>query len=278
MSLPDPKSYQKGAWLFGAILLTASVSGYFMGLRQTGSQISMTRPVSLVTADSERNAVLATISVPVAVSYAKQDWLRDGANGHWESRVANLAQPPANLAALTNVTETERALALAERAARRAFDGAPPVVPHPIAQDSSAACLACHGPGLAIKDKIASKISHAQYSSCTQCHVPSGGTGLPTSEPALLASLAANQFASVMPPLKGSRAWPLAPPTIPHSTLMRSDCLSCHGPGGLFGLRTPHPDRQSCVQCHVSDAGLDQHVFSSAANEGPCGVSPAGSK
>ncbi len=264
MNLPDPKLYQKGAWLFGAILLTASVSGYFMGLRQTGSQISMTRPVSLVTADSERGAVLATNSVPVAISYAKQDWLRDGANGHWQNHVAHLAQPPSNLAALTNATEAERAVALTERAARRAFDGAPPVVPHPIAQDSSAACLACHGPGLAIKDKIASKISHAQYSSCTQCHVPSGGTGLPASETALLAPLAANQFTSVTPPLKGSRAWPLAPPTIPHSTLMRSDCLSCHGPGGLFGLRTPHPDRQSCVQCHVPDAGLDQHVFSSA--------------
>ncbi|MCF7763898.1 MAG: nitrate reductase cytochrome c-type subunit [Verrucomicrobia bacterium] len=264
MSPPDPKPYQNGAWLFGTILLTASVSGYFMGLRQTSSQISMTRPVSLVTADSERGAVLETNSVPVAVSYAGQDWLRDGANGHWENHLANLAQPSSNPVALTNATETERALALAGRAARRAFDGAPPVVPHPIAQDSSAACLACHGPGLAVKDRIASRISHARYSSCTQCHVPSGGTGLPASEPALLEPVAANQFAGVTPPMKGTRAWPLAPPTIPHSTLMRGDCLSCHGPGGLSGLRTPHPDRQSCVQCHVSDAELDQHVFSSA--------------
>lgn len=265
MSLPDPKPFQNGAWLFGAILLTASVSGYFMGLRQTGSQISMTRPVSLVTPDSERNAVLPTHAVPVAVSYAKQDWLRDGANGHWQNRLANLAQPPSDLAALTNATEIDRTLALVERAARRAFDGAPPVVPHPIAQDSSAACLACHGPGLAIKDKIASKISHAQYANCTQCHVPSGGTELPTREPALIAPVSANQFVGAAPPLKGSRAWPLAPPTIPHPTLMRSDCLSCHGPRGLFGLRTPHPDRQSCVQCHVSDAGLDPQIFYSAA-------------
>jgi len=265
VNVPDPKSYQKGAWLFGAILLTASVSGYFMGLRQTGSQISMTRPVSLVTAESERKAILPTNPVPVAVSYAEQDWLRDGANAHWQNHVASLAQPPANLTALTNVTEAERALALTERAARRAFDGAPPVVPHPIAQDSSAVCLACHGPGLAIKDKTASKMSHAQYSSCTQCHVPAGGMGLPTTESALLALLAANEFVSLAPPRKGSRAWPQAPPTIPHGTLMRSDCLSCHGSNGLFGLRTPHPDRQSCVQCHVSDAGLEQHVFSSAA-------------
>jgi len=266
---PTPQSQRKAGWLIGAILLTVSVSGFFMGLRQTGSQISMTRPVSLVTPDSERHANLETNAVPVAVPYAAQDWLKDGPNAGWQNRVSNLAQPAPDLAALTNVTESERLLALTERAARRAFDGAPPVVPHPITQDSSATCLACHGPGLAVKDKVASKISHAQYSSCTQCHVPSGGIELPTSELTLLAPIAANQFVSATPPLKGSRAWPLAPPTIPHSTLMRSDCLSCHGPRGLFGLRTPHPDRQSCVQCHASDAGLDQHIFSSAASERP---------
>lgn len=265
MNRPSKQSQQKAAWIFGAILITVSVSGYFMGLQQTGSQISMTRTVSLVTHDPERRAILETNSVPVAVPYAKQDWLRDGPNAHWQSRIANLAQPASDLAALTNATDAERAQALAARAARRAFDGAPPVVPHPIAQDSSAACLACHGPGLAVKDKVASKISHASYSSCTQCHVPAGGLGLPRAESALLAPLAENQFVAAHPPLKGTRAWPQAPPTIPHSTLMRSDCLSCHGPRGLFGLRTPHPDRQSCVQCHVPDAGLDQRVFSSAA-------------
>jgi cytochrome c-type protein NapB len=262
----DPKSYQKGAWLVGAILLTAAVSGYFMGLRQTGSQISMTRPVSVVTPDSERRAVLETNFVPVAVSYSKQDWLRDGANGRWQNRVANLAEPEPerNRVALTNVTEAQRALALEERAARRAFDGAPPVTPHPIAQDSSAACLACHGSGAVVKDRIASKISHPHYANCTQCHVPAGGMAVPISDTALLAPLAANQFVGSPAPLKGSRAWPQAPPSIPHSTLMRGDCLSCHGPRGLFGLRTSHPERQSCVQCHAPDAGLDQHVFSTA--------------
>jgi cytochrome c-type protein NapB len=262
---PSPPFQRKAGWLIGAILLTVSVSGFFMGLRQTGSQISMTRPVSLVTPEAERGAIPESNLVPVAVSYADQDWLRDGPNGQWQNHVANLAQPPPNIAALTNATEAERLLALAERAARRAFDGAPPVVPHSIAQDSSAACLACHGPGLAVKDKVASRISHAHYSSCTQCHVASGGTELLMGESTLLAPIAANVFVSVTPPLKGSRAWPLAPPTIPHSTLMRSDCLSCHGPRGLFGLRTPHPDRQSCVQCHASDAALDQHIFSSTA-------------
>ncbi len=269
MNPHDPKSFQKGAWVFGAILLTASVSGFFMGLRQTSSQIGTARPVSLVTPERERSAVLETNSVPIAVSYTEQDWLRDGPNAHWQNRLTNLAQPTPNRDALTNVTDEQRGQALLERSSRRAFDGAPPVVPHPIPQVSSAACLACHGPGLAVKDKVASKMSHAHFASCTQCHVPSGGTGLPAIGTVLLASIAGNDFVSAPPPLKGSRAWPQAPPTIPHSTLMRSDCLSCHGPRGLFGLRTPHPDRQSCVQCHVSDAELDQRVFAGSFESHP---------
>ena len=253
--------YQKAAWLVGAILLTASISGFFMGLRQTGSQISMTRPISLASPDPERRAILETSSVPVAVSYAKQDWLREGPNAQWRNSLANLIQPSLAGSALTNVTEEQRVAALAERRTRRAFDGAPPTVPHPVPQESSAACLACHGAGLAVKDKTASKISHTSYASCTQCHVPSGGTGLPFVESALAGPFVENEFIGVAAPLKGARAWPQAPPTVPHGTLMRSDCLSCHGPGGLFGLRTPHPDRQSCLQCHAPNAELDQHKF-----------------
>jgi cytochrome c-type protein NapB len=257
----NPETYKKAAVIFGAILVTASVSGYFMGLRQTGSQISMTRTISLVTPDPERRAIMDSNNVPVAVAYAKQDWLREGPNAAWSNHLAKLAQATFDLTALTNVTEAERAQAISERTARRAFDGAPPVVPHPIPQDSSFACLACHGPGLVIKDKVASKMSHPPYASCTQCHVPAGGSELPIEVAALREPLAANEFVSVASPQRGSRAWPQAPPTVPHRTHMRDDCMSCHGPQGLFGLRTPHPDRQSCLQCHVPNAELDQHHF-----------------
>jgi cytochrome c-type protein NapB len=266
---PNRQFYQKAAWLAGAILLTASISGFFMGLQQTGSQISMTRPISLVSRDPERRAMLETSSVPVAVSYAKQDWLKEGPNAQWRNSLTNLVQPSMDASVLTNVSEDQRAAALIERRTRRAFDGAPPTVPHPIPQDSAAACLACHGPGLTVKDKTASKISHSSYASCTQCHVPAGGTGLPLVQGALAGPFVENEFIGVAAPLKGARAWPQAPPTLPHGTLMRSDCLSCHGPRGLFGLRTPHPDRQSCLQCHAPNAELDQHKF--AAFSAPSG-------
>lgn len=261
-----PITCRRAVWIIGAAVITASASGYFMGLRQTGSQLNPTRTISLAVPDAARLAVLETEAVPVATSYREQDRLRDGPNAAWENRLDKLVQPVTDLAALTNVTEAERALALRERTARRAFDGAPPVVPHPIAQDSAAACLACHGPGLVIKDKVASKMSHALHVSCTQCHVPSVGPRIPVQETALSKPLTENQFAGLTAPLQGQRAWPQAPPTIPHSTLMRSDCLSCHGPQGLFGLRTPHPDRQSCLQCHVPNAELDQHHFSASVN------------
>ncbi len=275
MNPTQKKSGPKAAWIVGAVLVTVAVSGYFMGLRQTGSQISMNQPVSLVAPDPDRRALSGSDIPPAAVAYAQQDWLRDGANAQWRSHVADLLQPPVDPAMATNVTEAQRAMAVAARAARRAFDGAPPVVPHPIAQDSSAACLACHGPGLAVKDKVASRISHAAYSSCSQCHVAAGGLGLGGAGPALLAPLAGNHFAGAEAPLKGSRAGPHAPPTIPHGTRMRGDCLSCHGPRALFGLRTPHPERQSCAQCHAADAALDHHVLSSFAGQ-TAPVSPGG--
>ena len=92
-----------------------------MGLRQTGSQISMTRPVSLLTPESEREAALQSETVPTAVAYAKEDWLKEGSNAAWKNHVDKLVQPTPDLAALTNATEAERTLALQRRAARRAY-------------------------------------------------------------------------------------------------------------------------------------------------------------
>ena len=45
---------------------------------------------------------------------------------------------------------------------------------------------------------------------------------------------------------------------MPHATLMRTDCLSCHGPASYPGLRTDHAQRVNCVQCHAVAASLDQ--------------------
>ena len=147
-----------------------------------------------------------------------------------------------------------RLAAVAARAQRRAFDGAPPAIPHDIDQLGRPDCLACHQTGLVIAGRIAPAISHPPYASCTQCHVVARdprGFGGEVPPPA-------NGFVGLASPGPGARAWPDAPPTMPHSTWMRSACASCHGVTGLPGIRTTHPQRQSCLQCHAPSAVLDQ--------------------
>ncbi len=255
---------RKARRVAAAVLITVAVSGFFMGLRSNRSEISLSRPVETVTPDSVRRAVEAPTGITGAVRYSEVDRRKSGANAGWVSNVADLRPPEAAPAPVANapippISEGNRAAALALRASRRAFDGAPPTVPHPIQQDSTAGCLACHAQGLIVKDRIASKISHPHFANCTQCHVPALGPGIPY-EASLTVPFTTSTFVGSTPQ-PGTRAQPDAPPSIPHPTAMRSDCLSCHGPNGAQGLRTPHPNRQSCVQCHAPSAELEQRSF-----------------
>ena len=56
----------------------------------------------------------------------------------------------------------------------------------------------------------------------------------------------------------GNRAWSIAPPEIPHRTFMQERCESCHGVNGRDAIRSTHPWRQSCEQCHAPSAEFDQ--------------------
>ncbi len=169
----------------------------------------------------------------------------------------------------------DRRRALDERATRRAFQGAPPVIPHRIEQRGSESCLVCHQNGLRVGERSAPKMSHAFFASCTQCHVESrlssvplrvsggateteGKEGVKMLNGPEYAAKAGTSFEGVAEPAGGVRAWPGAPPLVPHSVWMRTDCMSCHGPYGRFALRTPHPERQNCLQCHGPSAILNQ--------------------
>jgi cytochrome c-type protein NapB len=140
------------------------------------------------------------------------------------------------------------------RAERRAYDGAPPTVPHP---DPGAQCSACHdADGQAVGPAYAPASPHAETAiagatrRCRQCHAfvttdqvftDNGFIGLPQNM------------------RRGTRATPGAPPTIPHRLLMRERCVACHaGPGARDGIRTSHPERSRCRQCHVAVMVLNE--------------------
>ena len=133
------------------------------------------------------------------------------------------------------------------RAERRAFYTAPPTVPHEIQAQGSDQCAFCHSKVLEIGERVSVETPHPQLSNCQQCHV---------GEHLLNADLAVtdpeNGFVGLVEPRKGSRISEVAPPTIPHRRFMREGCNACHGPDNPdVAVRGSHPERSSCLQCHV---------------------------
>lgn len=188
-----------------------------------------------------------------AMRYSEIPGSRLSPNRNWRSILADLDQPERDLFADVAIDARAKSELLALRAMRRAYPGAPPVVPHAIDQMTSAACMACHGNGLRLPDnRIASKMPHEYLPNCTQCHVEQNALDLPPFE------LAQNFFQPLDSPVSGTRAWPGAPPTIPHGTFMRSDCMACHGVIAHEPLRTSHPWQTNCLQCHAPSANWDQ--------------------
>lgn len=185
--------------------------------------------------------------------------MQRGPNAHLhdDGAFGALSSEP-DLFAEVKQTSEDRARTLAARATRRAYDGAPPTIPHAVDQASGKLdCRGCHDRGTVIEGRRAPRMSHAPYQLCTQCHVPSGGArpGAPMPPP-----LTENTFVGKAAVAEGPRAWPGAPPQMPHSTYMRTECSSCHGTGGSLGMRTTHPWRQSCEQCHVPVGGPAQRA------------------
>lgn len=189
-----------------------------------------------------------------AVSYLAMDGKARGPNRVWSAELATLVSRQPGLMDPVHVDPELRAAAIARRASRRAFSGAPPVIPHPVDANDVTSCYQCHGEGKVIDSVIAPKISHPRYTNCTQCHAPVMA-GAPGKSDALVVE---NSFKGVITSGKGTRAYLGAPPTVPHPTLMRENCMACHGLLGTTGLRTPHPWRVNCLQCHTPDAALEQ--------------------
>jgi nitrate reductase cytochrome c-type subunit len=142
--------------------------------------------------------------------------------------------------------EADRAKSLQARAKLRSFEGAPPVMPHSLSYIAGGKeCLDCHYTGLQIGKKVAHPMSHVTMANCTQCHVEQ------TNKLFDEVIVPGNNFDGDRPIREGVSSMAGAPPMIPHTTLMRTACLSCHGEFGYLGLKTDHPERSNCMQCHI---------------------------
>lgn len=142
---------------------------------------------------------------------------------------------------------------LAEFYQGRAYLGGPPWIPHEVEGNMELGgrqCLTCHQEGGWVpKWNAYTPITpHPELLNCRQCHNPATGSG----------GLSANSFSADTPPALKQNPLPDGPPPMPHSLQLRENCLSCHaGPGAVRELRTTHPERTNCRQCHAQGAGTE---------------------
>lgn len=243
--------------LGGAIVIGMALVGFLQGIAEPPPQPAAGQSSAASLPESTRQpASEAAQAVPAAVAYRDLPAAGIQANAGWQQSLKDLQSARPGLFDPVQRTPAMKQAALADRARTRAFEGAPPVIPHAVEQQSAASCLACHGQGLQLGDRVATRISHAHFSSCTQCHVEQRTATPFTGEP-----IATNDFRGIDRSGPGARAGAGAPPTIPHPLWLRDDCLSCHGLVARPGLRTTHPWLSNCVQCHAAAAHLDQIPF-----------------
>jgi cytochrome c-type protein NapB len=203
--------------------------------------------------------------------------------------VAVLAPPAEPIAAEAQVFRTRPGMMAIEPEARRhraahvrtlktwrylrAYPGAPPRIPHGLSPDEyrTDACKTCHERG-GYSERFAAYVPltpHPEMGMCLQCHVgdeAASGISLPSGDPN---SRCPQCHGSGGPPRAyvnstldwQTTAWPQvprrepdrSPPPIPHDLQSRGNCLSCHaGPGAVAEIRTTHPERADCRQCHVT--------------------------
>lgn len=239
---------KKATTLVLVVVATASASGYFMGLRQNLRQ--QDEAPEWVREVVEPEAHPAAPTAPSYLDLIEREW---AAHPHPGSILREGVLPSAAPA----LEPKDRAALAARRLEHRAFEGAPPIIPHSINEMTPAACAVCHTTPTRIGDAIAPAMSHEPYASCTQCHVAADGPRigldvppLPDGQPPF-----GSDFAGLDAHGAGQRNHPYAPPMIPHPIKMRENCISCHGAAGSNPLPQSHPVATTdCLQCHAADA------------------------
>lgn len=236
--------------LLAFVIVATAVAGYFTGL-QAPMKGSTSTSRSITTAHKEVSNQDAMDVVPATHYRLIGDTLRAQ---HRSPQLTRL-KPAVDRLAEIRISPEDKQIALQQRARNRAFNGAPPTIPHPIDQRVDASCIACHRDGAISRTLRIPRMSHGFLASCLQCHVEANPQHASSDR------FPESDFAGLAAPAAGPRAFPGAPPLIPHSTWMRSECMSCHGYEGLQGIRTTHPWRIQCQQCHAPSATMDQTLL-----------------
>jgi nitrate reductase cytochrome c-type subunit len=175
----------------------------------------------------------------------------------------------------------------------RSWPGAPPRIPHGLTLEEyrDTRCATCHERGGYSPrfGSYAPVTPHPERAACLQCHTPDAAL-VGVSWPGSGANDGCRQCHAGIPERFVERgldwtpaAWPRVGdrdehglPTIPHEVDTRGNCLACHmGAAAVAEIRTTHPERANCRQCHVvADPGVEDYVRPPAvAARGP-GVVP----
>jgi len=185
-------------------------------------------------------------AAPHEAETVRQSWATEAAASE---RPVQDPNPPPRIA-LTAYGENPRPGAkvrnLEQYYSRRAYPGAPPGIPHPVANDGviADACLSCHKEGGFVPEYNAYTpiTGHPEYENCRQCHVPQTVETL----------FVQTEWTVPEPSKRGQQAIPGGPLQMPHSLHFRSNCKACHvGPQAVVEIRCSHPERENCQQCHV---------------------------
>lgn len=161
------------------------------------------------------------------------------------------------VAPATEAARPARQRTLASTRALRAYPGAPPRIPHALTEDEFrfTSCGNCHERGGFVPrfGAYTPITPHPQYANCLQCHVPEQTSS----------NFVATDWRAAEWPPTGLRAMDGSPQWIPHDLQLRGNCLTCHGgPGAVVEIRTTHPERANCRQCHVpAGTADDEDVF-----------------
>ena len=238
MSSPHPQLPRRTAALLLTGVTVVAAVGYLVGIN--GDVLRhYVDPVGVQSSDASTTvAVDSSLTAMPAANYSEMRRMETGPTSRWEPTLERIHTDNDYQRCVTchdshsaevKPSDEDKQRSLWTRATRRAFNGAPPVIPHAVEQTDDAACYACHGQGARVGQRAANRMSHGLLVNCLQCHAA------PPPKPfAHLDIVTVNSFVGAAAPTSGERAFPGAPPVIPHSTWMRERCLSCHG--GAAGM------------------------------------------